>query len=93
MKIGSPKRLVHSAFYKAIGSSQLGAGSVIHSDRGGQYIGKAFRRLLVKYHCRQSMSRADDPYDNAFAESYRFGAPMVTAESGIDGKWCFSKPG
>ena len=31
---------------------------------------QVFRQLLVRYGCRQSMSRADDPYDNAFAESY-----------------------
>lgn len=38
------------------------------------------------------MSRADDPYDNAFAESYRFDAPMVTAESGIDENDAFLNP-
>ena len=66
--------LVHSALLKAIGSNQLEPGSIIHSDRGGQYIGKAFRQTLTEYKFEQSMSRPDDPYDNrtggpAFIES------------------------
>lgn len=63
------EELVHSALRKAIGSNQLTSGSIIHSDRGGQYIGKAFRRTLNHHRFRQSMSRPDDPYDNAFMES------------------------
>lgn len=63
------EELVHSAFRKAIGSNQLGVGSVIHSDRGGQYIGKSFRQTLLDHRFEQSMSRPDDPYDNAFMES------------------------
>lgn len=61
--------LVHSALHKAISRNQLGKGSIIHSDRGGQYVGRAFRRTLQLYQFEQSMSRADDPYDNAFMES------------------------
>jgi transposase InsO family protein len=55
---------------------------VAHSDRGGQYAGKAFRRLLAKYKCQQSMSRADDPYDNAFAESLWSRLKAELVESG-----------
>ena len=36
---------------------------------GGQYIGKAFRQTLADHQFQQSMSRPDDPYDNAFMES------------------------
>lgn len=61
--------LVHSALHKAIGSNQLAVGCVIHSDRGGQYIGKGFRQTLADHKFEQSMSRPDDPYDNAFMES------------------------
>ncbi|WP_040007036.1 IS3 family transposase [Fibrisoma limi] len=61
--------LVHSALRKAISSSHLTRGSIVHSDRGGQYVGKAFRQTLADHQFRQSMSRADDPYDNAFMES------------------------
>ena len=63
------EELVHSALRKAIGTKQLRAGSVIHSDRGGQYVGKAFRKTLADYRFMQSMSRPDDPYDNAFMEA------------------------
>lgn len=80
------EELVHSALRKAIGSNQLGVGSVIHSDRGGQYIGKSFRQTLLDHRFEQSMSRPDAPYDNrtggpAFMESCRFGGPMVTPKS------------
>ena len=63
------EELVHSALRKAIGSNQLSPGSIIHSDRGGQYIGKAFRQTLIHHQFKQSMSRPNDPYDNAFMES------------------------
>lgn len=62
--------LVITAFRRAALGRQPAPGLIVHSDRGGQYAGKEFRKLLTKYCCRQSMSRADDPYDNAFAESY-----------------------
>lgn len=38
------------------------------SDRGGQNAGHAFRVILQKHHLLQSMSRADNPYDNAFMD-------------------------
>lgn len=44
-------------------------GLIHHSDRGGQYAGKRFRATLRRASIRQSMSRADDCYDNAFMES------------------------
>ncbi len=44
-------------------------GLIVHSDRGGQYVGGEFRQLLKEHGFQQSMSRADDTYDNAFAES------------------------
>jgi len=40
-----------------------------HSDRGGQYAGSTYRLVLARGGMRQSMSRADDCYDNAFMES------------------------
>ncbi|GAB4047014.1 IS3 family transposase [Spirosoma litoris] len=63
------EELVHSALRKAINSNQLTAGSIIHSDRSGQYVGKEFRQTLTDHQFRQSMSRPDDLYDNAFMES------------------------
>ena len=64
------EELVNSALQKAIGHNQLGKGSIIHSDRGGQYVGKAFRTTLRLHQFEQSMARADEVYDNAFIESY-----------------------
>lgn len=54
-------------------------GLIIHSDRGGQYASAAFKEVLTKNHCIQSMSDADNPYDNAYAESFfsRFKAELL----------------
>lgn len=40
-----------------------------HSDRGGQYASRRYRNMLRRAGMRQSMSRADNCYDNAFIES------------------------
>lgn len=45
-------------------------GLIIHSDRGGQYISNEYKELVRLWRINPSMSRADDPYDNAFAESF-----------------------
>jgi transposase InsO family protein len=52
---------------------------VVHSDGGGQYKDKDFRRLLAKWKFAQSMTRVDNHYDNAFAESLfsRFKAELT----------------
>lgn len=62
--------LIIQALTKALGWREPAAGLIVHSDRGGQYVGNQFRKLLDKHDCLQSMSRADDAYDNAFAESF-----------------------
>ncbi len=58
--------LIIHALSKALEWRKPAAGLIIHSDRGGQYVGNQFRKLLDKHDCLQSMSRADDAYDNAF---------------------------
>lgn len=45
-------------------------GLIFHSDRGGQYASKRFRRLLEKHKMEQSMSGKGNCYDNAVAESF-----------------------
>ncbi len=45
-------------------------GVIVHSDRGSQYCGKDFQRLLKKYGMLSSMSRKGDCWDNAVAESF-----------------------
>ena len=61
--------LVLAAVRQAIRTRQPGPGLVHHTDRGGQYAGHAYRAVLRRAGLRQSMSRADNCYDNAFMES------------------------
>jgi len=73
------EELVVGAFKKVLNNRTFSQSTIIHSDRGGQYAGKIFRKLLDKSKVMQSMSRADNPYDNAFMESYfsRFKAELL----------------
>ena len=61
--------LIIGAMKQAILRRKPEAGLIVHSDRGGQYVSGEFRRLLNRHGYLQSMSRADNAYDNAFAES------------------------
>jgi transposase InsO family protein len=61
--------LVLAALRGAIALRGPNADLIHHTDRGGQYAGKAYRRVLQRAVMRQSMSRADSCYDNAFMES------------------------
>lgn len=54
----------------AIQERQPRVGLIHHSDRGGQYAGRAYRAILRRAGIRQSMSRADNCYDNSFMESF-----------------------
>lgn len=71
--------LIVQALKKALLNRSTGKGLIIHSDRGGQYAGNIFRGLLTGHELLQSMSGADNPYDNAFMESYfsRFKAELL----------------
>jgi len=77
------EELVIKAFERAIVSGTIKAGTIIHTDRGSQYVSKNFRALLAEYGCRQSMSRRGNCYDNATAESFfsRFKAELL--EGGV----------
>ena len=61
--------LVLAALRAAIVSRQPRPGLIHHTDRGGQYAGAEYRQLLARARMPQSMSRANDCYDNAFMES------------------------
>jgi putative transposase len=61
--------LVIEALKKAIIREHLPAGLIVHSDRGGQYVDAELRNLLKQHGFEQSMTRADETYDNAYAES------------------------
>ncbi len=71
--------LVVEAFKKSWSNRKASQGLIIHSDRGGQYAGNVFRKLLNDRKVLQSMSGVDNPYDNAFMESYfsRFKAELL----------------
>ena len=61
--------IVLETLHQAIRARQPSPGLVHHSDRGGQYAGHRYRAVLRRAAIRQSMSRADNCYDNAFIES------------------------
>jgi transposase InsO family protein len=61
--------LVLGALGMAIRDRQPPGNLIHHTDRGGQYAGGRYRALLRRGGFRQSMSRADNCYDNAFMES------------------------
>lgn len=61
--------LVRDAFQKVLNKGRVAAGSIVHSDGGSQYSAAIFRNLLHGQKCRQSMTRKDNHYDNAFIES------------------------
>lgn len=71
--------LVTDALKKALHCRMISKGVIIHSDRGGQYAGNNFRKIIHDKKMLQSMSRADNPYDNAFMESCfsRFKAELL----------------
>lgn len=63
------EELVLAALRLAIASRQPSPGLIHHSDRGGQYGSRQYRAMLTRAQMRQSMSRAENVYDNAFMES------------------------
>lgn len=71
--------LITTAFKKALAGRKIPNGLIVHSDRGGQYAGRVFRKMIGDNNILQSMSRADNPYDNAFMESCfsRFKAELL----------------
>ncbi|NVO86797.1 IS3 family transposase [Hymenobacter sp. P5252] len=64
-----PEELVTSALQRAFWSQPPTPGLIVHSDRGGQYCGNAYRQLLHDHEALRSQSRRGDCYDNAQAES------------------------
>ena len=64
-----PEALVTTALQRAVLAQQPTPGLVVHSDRGGQYCGNAYRALLHRHEALRSQSRRGECYDNAQAES------------------------
>ena len=61
--------LVLPVLRMAIGDRQPPPKLIHHTDRGGQYASARYRAVLRRAQFRQSMSRAENCYDNAFMES------------------------
>lgn len=72
--------LVISAMKKIIRNRQPEKGVIIHTDGGAQYGSHDFKDLMKLHKFRQSMTRKDNHYDNAFAESLfsRFKAEVLS---------------
>lgn len=71
--------LVYAAMEQVIRTIQPQKGLIVHSDGGGQYGAGELRRLLKLHEFRQSMTRKENHYDNAHAESLfsRFKAELL----------------
>jgi len=61
--------LVVDALGMAQTQRQPGRGLLVHSDRGVQYASRQTREFLAAHGWQASMSRAGNPYDNAWMES------------------------
>jgi len=61
--------LVVSALQMAQTQRRPGRGLLVHSDRGVQYASRETRAYLEDHGWQASMSRAGNPYDNAWMES------------------------
>jgi len=64
-----PEELVTTALQRAFLAQPPTPDLIVHSDRGGQYCGNAYRALLHRHQAVRSQSRRGDCYDNAQAES------------------------
>ena len=64
-----PEELITTALQRAFWAQSPMPGLLVHSDRGGQYCGNGYRKLLHDHQALRSQSRRGDCYDNAQAES------------------------
>ena len=62
--------LIEDAFLKAILSRKPSSGLIFHSDRGSQYAGNSFQKLLKSHNAISSMSQKGNCWDNAVVESF-----------------------
>ncbi len=71
--------LTLTALERAVKRRHPAPGLIIHTDGGGQYSSIAFRGRLTQLGYRSSMTRRDNHYDNAQAESFfsRFKAELL----------------
>lgn len=62
--------LVCGALQMALWRRKRPGGVIVHSDRGSQYCGRAYQKLLCDHKLICSMSKKGDCYDNAAMESW-----------------------
>jgi len=88
------KELVIKALEKAIRGGGVTGGTIIHTDRGSQYVSHNFRALLRANGCRQSMTRRGNCWDNAQAESFfsRYKAEVLEGGSFEDVSQAGARP-
>ena len=79
--------MVEEAFQKAVEQHKPAQGLIVHTDGGSQYSSKSFRLMLQSHGFKQSMTRPDNCYDNAMAESFngRMKAELLT-DRRLDGQ-------
>lgn len=65
-----PEDLVQQAFLNAWAACPAGPGVLFHSDRGSQYAGAGFGKMISALGFIPSMSRKGNCWDNAVAESF-----------------------
>ena len=64
-----PEALVTSALQRALLAQRPAPGLIVHSDRGGQYVGNAYKALLRDVQAQLSHNRRGEGYDNAQVEN------------------------
>lgn len=70
MGLSNSKQLVNATLRKAVASRNVGKNTILHSDRGSNYVSTSFSNNLKKYGIEQSFSKAGNPYDNSPMESF-----------------------
>jgi transposase InsO family protein len=60
-----PEALVTTALQRALLAQRPTPGLIIHSDRGGQYVGNSYKKLLCDAEAHLSHSYRGECYDNA----------------------------
>jgi transposase InsO family protein len=75
-------KLTLSALRMAVDQRNPPPDCIHHSDRGVQYASKEYIKELEFYQFQISMSRKGNPYDNAFAESFRGSASLGIPHDG-----------
>lgn len=62
--------MVNATLKKAVESWNIGKSTILHSDRGSNYVSTSFSNNLKKYGIEQSFLKAGCSYDNSPMESF-----------------------